>query len=107
MDQRRNAWAGETGDPRENSPTSGIVRHDSRLHLGWGRVVQLLNHSGPKNDCHPSSSLSGADSTLQKSAGRGGSPVVHLFRRQAEGVDVLSSAGSPGVTARSRGSDDP
>ncbi|KAJ8896054.1 hypothetical protein PR048_001395 [Dryococelus australis] len=28
---RRNAWAGETGDPRENPPTTGIVRHDSHL----------------------------------------------------------------------------
>ncbi|KAJ8872673.1 hypothetical protein PR048_026284 [Dryococelus australis] len=24
-------WAGETGDPRENPPTSGIVRHDSDM----------------------------------------------------------------------------
>ncbi|KAJ8894549.1 hypothetical protein PR048_007206 [Dryococelus australis] len=30
-EQRRNAKAGETGDPRENPPTSGIVRHDSHL----------------------------------------------------------------------------
>ncbi|KAJ8890507.1 hypothetical protein PR048_010016 [Dryococelus australis] len=28
---RRNEGAGETGDPRENPPTNGIVRHDSRL----------------------------------------------------------------------------
>ncbi|KAJ8891983.1 hypothetical protein PR048_004548 [Dryococelus australis] len=27
-EQRRNARAGETVDPRENPPTSGIVRHD-------------------------------------------------------------------------------
>ncbi|KAJ8884326.1 hypothetical protein PR048_016183, partial [Dryococelus australis] len=31
MEQRRNARAGETGDPRENPPTSCIVRHDSHL----------------------------------------------------------------------------
>ncbi|KAJ8895949.1 hypothetical protein PR048_001290 [Dryococelus australis] len=31
MEQRRNEWAGETGDARENPPTSGIVRHDSHM----------------------------------------------------------------------------
>ncbi|KAJ8871330.1 hypothetical protein PR048_027647 [Dryococelus australis] len=31
MEQRRNEKAGETGDPRENPPTSGIVRHDSHM----------------------------------------------------------------------------
>ncbi|KAJ8867853.1 hypothetical protein PR048_031658 [Dryococelus australis] len=31
MEQRRNARAGETEDPRANTPTSGIVRHDSHL----------------------------------------------------------------------------
>ncbi|KAJ8883387.1 hypothetical protein PR048_015230 [Dryococelus australis] len=30
-EQRRNVRAGETGDPRENPPTRGIVRHDSHL----------------------------------------------------------------------------
>ncbi|KAJ8887308.1 hypothetical protein PR048_013523 [Dryococelus australis] len=32
MERYRNEGAGETGDPRENPPTNGIVRHDS--HLG-------------------------------------------------------------------------
>ncbi|KAJ8871636.1 hypothetical protein PR048_027963 [Dryococelus australis] len=31
MEQRRNVRAGETGQPRENPPTNGIVRHDSHL----------------------------------------------------------------------------
>ncbi|KAJ8890125.1 hypothetical protein PR048_009632 [Dryococelus australis] len=31
MVRRRNEGTGETGDPRENSPTNGIVRHDSHL----------------------------------------------------------------------------
>ncbi|KAJ8881441.1 hypothetical protein PR048_017922 [Dryococelus australis] len=31
MEQRRNECTGETGDPRENLPTNGIVRHDSHL----------------------------------------------------------------------------
>ncbi|KAJ8871355.1 hypothetical protein PR048_027672 [Dryococelus australis] len=31
MEQRRNEGAGETGYPRENPPTSGIVRHVSHL----------------------------------------------------------------------------
>ncbi|KAJ8877914.1 hypothetical protein PR048_022373 [Dryococelus australis] len=30
-EQRRNARAGKTEDPRENLPTSGIVRHDSHM----------------------------------------------------------------------------
>ncbi|KAJ8865621.1 hypothetical protein PR048_033141 [Dryococelus australis] len=30
-DDRENAGVGETGDPRENSPTSGIVQHDSHM----------------------------------------------------------------------------
>ncbi|KAJ8865801.1 hypothetical protein PR048_033323 [Dryococelus australis] len=34
-----NEGAGETGDPRENPPTSGIVRHDSRM-LKYGSVRQ-------------------------------------------------------------------
>ncbi|KAJ8881533.1 hypothetical protein PR048_018015 [Dryococelus australis] len=31
MERRRNEEAGETGDPREDRPTNGIVRHDSHL----------------------------------------------------------------------------
>ncbi|KAJ8871231.1 hypothetical protein PR048_027537 [Dryococelus australis] len=31
MEQLRNAWEGETGDPRENPLISSIVRHDSRV----------------------------------------------------------------------------
>ncbi|KAJ8898282.1 hypothetical protein PR048_003642 [Dryococelus australis] len=31
MEQRRNGRAEETGDPRENPPTSGIVRYDSHM----------------------------------------------------------------------------
>ncbi|KAJ8871381.1 hypothetical protein PR048_027698 [Dryococelus australis] len=31
MEQRQNERAGETGDPRENPPTNGIVQHDSHL----------------------------------------------------------------------------
>ncbi|KAJ8887632.1 hypothetical protein PR048_013850 [Dryococelus australis] len=31
MEQHWNARAGETGDPRENPPTRGNVRHDSHL----------------------------------------------------------------------------
>ncbi|KAJ8879751.1 hypothetical protein PR048_020359 [Dryococelus australis] len=31
MEQRRNEGVGETGDPREDPPTNGIVRHDSHL----------------------------------------------------------------------------
>ncbi|KAJ8867056.1 hypothetical protein PR048_032918 [Dryococelus australis] len=31
MEQLRNERTGETGDPRENPPTNGIVRHDSHM----------------------------------------------------------------------------
>ncbi|KAJ8873099.1 hypothetical protein PR048_026715 [Dryococelus australis] len=31
MEQRRDKMTGEMGDPRENPPTSGIVRHDSHM----------------------------------------------------------------------------
>ncbi|KAJ8877531.1 hypothetical protein PR048_021986 [Dryococelus australis] len=33
MEQRRNAGAGETGDPRQNPPTSSIVRRDSQTRV--------------------------------------------------------------------------
>ncbi|KAJ8887248.1 hypothetical protein PR048_013463 [Dryococelus australis] len=35
--RRKNAWAGETGYPRENPPTSGIVPHDSHLQKFWSK----------------------------------------------------------------------
>ncbi|KAJ8894887.1 hypothetical protein PR048_000194 [Dryococelus australis] len=31
MERRRSERAGETGDPRENPPTNGIVRHDFHM----------------------------------------------------------------------------
>ncbi|KAJ8869703.1 hypothetical protein PR048_028698 [Dryococelus australis] len=41
MEQRRNERAGETGDPPENPPTSGIVRHDSHIvQSKWEDNVQ-------------------------------------------------------------------
>ncbi|KAJ8869272.1 hypothetical protein PR048_030844 [Dryococelus australis] len=39
MKQRRNEVAGETGDPRENSPTNGIVRHDSPCEKKLNRLA--------------------------------------------------------------------
>ncbi|KAJ8871697.1 hypothetical protein PR048_028024 [Dryococelus australis] len=36
MEQRRNERAGETGDPRENQPNNGIVRHDSQITFVGG-----------------------------------------------------------------------
>ncbi|KAJ8873550.1 hypothetical protein PR048_024368 [Dryococelus australis] len=45
MEQRRNASAGGTGDPRENLPTSGIVRSDSLMrksgHDPAGNLTRL------------------------------------------------------------------
>ncbi|KAJ8872438.1 hypothetical protein PR048_026042 [Dryococelus australis] len=47
MEQRRNVRAGETGDLRENAPTSGIVRHDSHVRKSWTRRFTrlLINHA--------------------------------------------------------------
>ncbi|KAJ8898431.1 hypothetical protein PR048_003791 [Dryococelus australis] len=41
MEQHRNERAGETGDPRENPPTSGIVRHDSPMRISGKNRVPL------------------------------------------------------------------
>ncbi|KAJ8870151.1 hypothetical protein PR048_029163 [Dryococelus australis] len=41
MEQSQNARAGETGDPRENPPTSGIVLHDSYLRKS-GNPVRVI-----------------------------------------------------------------
>ncbi|KAJ8882901.1 hypothetical protein PR048_014732 [Dryococelus australis] len=38
MEKRRNERAGETGDPRENPPTNGIVRHDSHMRKSGERA---------------------------------------------------------------------
>ncbi|KAJ8895586.1 hypothetical protein PR048_000922 [Dryococelus australis] len=46
MERRRNERAGETGDPRENPPTNGIVRHDSHLRKIRGRTECLLKSEG-------------------------------------------------------------
>ncbi|KAJ8885959.1 hypothetical protein PR048_012165 [Dryococelus australis] len=52
MDQRRNEGAGETGDARENPPTSGIVQHDSRLRKSGvnrpGTKPGSPRHRGPR-----------------------------------------------------------
>ncbi|KAJ8870894.1 hypothetical protein PR048_027195 [Dryococelus australis] len=59
MEQRRNARAGNTGDPRENPPPSDIVRYDSRMRkfrrelssdrLGGRRVLLPLHHRDPRS----------------------------------------------------------
>ncbi|KAJ8875265.1 hypothetical protein PR048_023160 [Dryococelus australis] len=38
MEQRRDERAGETGDPRKNQPTNGIVRNDSHTRKSCGRL---------------------------------------------------------------------
>ncbi|KAJ8875143.1 hypothetical protein PR048_023036 [Dryococelus australis] len=45
MERRRNEGAGETGDPRENPPTNGIVRHDSHLRKSEIQNGRRLNHA--------------------------------------------------------------
>ncbi|KAJ8874635.1 hypothetical protein PR048_025501 [Dryococelus australis] len=44
MKQRRSEVAGETGDPRENPPTSGIVLRDS--HMRKSKSDPLANRTG-------------------------------------------------------------
>ncbi|KAJ8898519.1 hypothetical protein PR048_003879 [Dryococelus australis] len=39
-EQRGNARAGDTGDPRENPPTSGLVRHDSHVYYNTAPKVK-------------------------------------------------------------------
>ncbi|KAJ8881060.1 hypothetical protein PR048_017533 [Dryococelus australis] len=46
MEQCRNEWAGETGDPRENSLTSVIVRHNSHVRKS-GITVNLALWGDP------------------------------------------------------------
>ncbi|KAJ8867491.1 hypothetical protein PR048_031293, partial [Dryococelus australis] len=47
MERRRNEGAGETGDSRENPPTSSIVRHDSHLRKSVGATVAEWSDSSP------------------------------------------------------------
>ncbi|KAJ8894186.1 hypothetical protein PR048_006796 [Dryococelus australis] len=42
MGQRPNARAGDTGDPGENPPTSGIVQHDSHTRKSWGDKPMVI-----------------------------------------------------------------
>ncbi|KAJ8880154.1 hypothetical protein PR048_016617 [Dryococelus australis] len=56
MEDRRCERAGETGDPRENPPTSGIVRRDSHMRKS-GRLAPNFAHALPgiraQNLLHP------------------------------------------------------
>ncbi|KAJ8889883.1 hypothetical protein PR048_009388 [Dryococelus australis] len=53
MEQRRNEKAGETGDPRENPPANGIVRHDLHLRefgkLGLAEDFVFQQDNDPKH----------------------------------------------------------
>ncbi|KAJ8874981.1 hypothetical protein PR048_022871 [Dryococelus australis] len=39
VERRRNEVAGETGDPRENPPTNGIVRRDAHMRNSGERIA--------------------------------------------------------------------
>ncbi|KAJ8878308.1 hypothetical protein PR048_018885 [Dryococelus australis] len=55
MEQRRNARVGKIGDPRNNPPTIGIVRHESHMRnsgLGTG-IFRVLNDLFSKNFDNP------------------------------------------------------
>ncbi|KAJ8865821.1 hypothetical protein PR048_033343 [Dryococelus australis] len=49
MERRRNERAGGTGDPRENPPTSGIVRHDPHLRKSGVNRLGILPAWFPMN----------------------------------------------------------
>ncbi|KAJ8895492.1 hypothetical protein PR048_000825 [Dryococelus australis] len=67
IEQRRNEGAGETGDPRENPPTNGIVRHDA--HLRKNPVTRPGTESGALQFAKFKEVLSGAYEHGLKSAG--------------------------------------
>ncbi|KAJ8893766.1 hypothetical protein PR048_006366 [Dryococelus australis] len=48
MEQRRIARAGQTGDPRENLPTSDIVRHDSYMRKSRGATPPGIEPGSPR-----------------------------------------------------------
>ncbi|KAJ8886091.1 hypothetical protein PR048_012300 [Dryococelus australis] len=58
-ERRRNARTGETGDPREKPPTSGIVQHDSHLRTSG---------SGPEGGLNPPKSAGAIRATLPRTA---------------------------------------
>ncbi|KAJ8878398.1 hypothetical protein PR048_018976 [Dryococelus australis] len=49
MEQPRNERPGETGDPRENPLTNGIVRHDSNMRKNLDRGCRVVLVSGSRD----------------------------------------------------------
>ncbi|KAJ8881070.1 hypothetical protein PR048_017543 [Dryococelus australis] len=69
MERRRNEGAGETGDPRVNPPTNGIVRHDSHFKQAEIRLLcrARCNHGRPLNANFAASAASASGlGSLQK-----------------------------------------
>ncbi|KAJ8881694.1 hypothetical protein PR048_018180 [Dryococelus australis] len=52
MEEHRNAMAEETGDPRENTPTSGIVRHDHLMPKSRSDCTRTRTRTGLVEDEH-------------------------------------------------------
>ncbi|KAJ8866146.1 hypothetical protein PR048_033670 [Dryococelus australis] len=86
MEQRRNGRAGETGYPRENPPTSDIVRHDSHMRKSEceSNPVRLsrssnarFHHRGSKLD--PRSDLRSTLKTVTPFAFRAGLEIEMKF----------------------------
>ncbi|KAJ8883975.1 hypothetical protein PR048_015831 [Dryococelus australis] len=97
LDRCRNARAGETGDPRENPPTSGIVRHDSHL-LKFGLTRPEKEFCSP---CWVACRL-----TAQPPwPGFGWKPTANKFYSDEEALAFIFDENFP-AASESEGSDD-
>ncbi|KAJ8893762.1 hypothetical protein PR048_006362 [Dryococelus australis] len=70
IEQRRNERAAETGDPRENPPTNGIVRHD--FHI---RKCVCSSHA-VAHLIHPRDAVVGVQTSSREDRGSEPGPVI-------------------------------
>ncbi|KAJ8866800.1 hypothetical protein PR048_032661, partial [Dryococelus australis] len=101
MEQRRNEGAGETGDPRENPPTNGIVRHDS--HMRKSGVTRPCIEPGSHCTKGPDGSLPPVVDGLSR--GQRGFMCMHLpaFACTADNGENLKTPPSTPTTLQPTG----
>ncbi|KAJ8890127.1 hypothetical protein PR048_009634 [Dryococelus australis] len=98
MARRRNERTGETGDPRENPPTNGIVRHDS--HMRKSGVTRLGIEYG-SSWCE-ASRLTAQPPRLRRSAGMQGQVErenPENTRQPAASSSTIITCENPGATS--------